>query len=296
MRPRRILLPLALASIGVAGECPVTAKSLPKKFSLVQKVASVNDEYDVTDGHGSVSARVSDAPGLPKVMTLLTADGDAWVSAHTDATTAELTIYDCGGGLIARLLKPATGTVVQDRDGDNVAELRFEGSTLTLSGEPKLAGEVGEKLATITQEQDGAAFQLSVEIYGQVWHHKPKEVSTTTQELIAAGRRLESNGNPAHDPTVLAVLAASEMGDSRYFVGGKLVSVSLLLVVVVCFFCCVVYCVKKHLEASRNEYFHKESYMAEADYDSDTERQKNCGPVACCSNARPAAYSSLPRK
>jgi hypothetical protein len=123
-----------------------------------------------------------------------------------------------------------------------VAELRFEGSTLTLSGEPKLAGEVGEKLATIIQEQDGAAFQLSVEIYGQVWHHKPKEVSTTTQELIAAGRRLESNGNPALDPTVLAVLAASEMGDSRYFVGGKLVSVSLLLVVVVCFFCCVVYC------------------------------------------------------
>ncbi|CAK0871853.1 unnamed protein product, partial [Prorocentrum cordatum] len=97
-----------------------------------------------------------------------------------DSVGGDVSFWDCAGGLVARLKRPDSGTVMQDRDGNNVAEVLTEAleaseswrfrSRVTLSAEPKLAGEAGEKLTTLVQdpESSGAAFQITVEILGKV--------------------------------------------------------------------------------------------------------------------------------
>merc|ERR1719382_43794 len=207
-------------------------------------------------------------------MTVYTPSGEKWASA-TQAQNGEISFYDCAEGIVARLKRPADGTKIQDRDGNNVAEVdeeKLEGSErVTIRAEAPLAGEAGEKLATIEGEaSSGVAYEITVEIHGKVWHHTPQVLPAGGEDLMVAGRRLKKhedkheknvsknkheskseanstslNGNPAQDPLIVALFAVHTVGYSHYLPAGKLVT--------------------------------------EEDYDSDQERSKVCAPGACCS-------------
>jgi len=315
MRRQQPLLLLALLRRGLGGKCPVDVADVGSKFQLLSPqggLLSLNDQYVVADEKSKPLARVSDSPSLPKVMTLYTLDGDPWASASEDLMSGELSFWDCAGGLIASLKKPATGTVIRNRAGDNVAEVGVESEAkVKLSGEAQLAGEAGEHLATMVRESQGPLVKkITVEIQGAVWHHTPYEppagesdTSTTEEELQVAGRRMAKakepeppqDGNPALDPAVLALLAALTMGNSRYYFGGKLVSVilvsaTLLLGVVVCCFAG-----KRRNPCCRDA--DDEGFITDQeDFDSDDERAKRCLPGSCCSRGPlRGTYNSLPK-
>jgi hypothetical protein len=324
------LLLLALSRPVLVRSCPAGVVPLVGKFKVAQIATDLNDDYEVSSDDGNLLATVSDSPSWPKVMTVYTSSGEPWASATQDFTGGEVSFWDCAGGLVARLKSPDSGTVMQDRDGNNVAEVTTESleasetwqqrKRVTLSGEPQLAGEAGEKLATLVQENSGVAFQITVEILGKVWHHTP-QVQPATGEggeegLKVAGRRLgkkanstkdstnktksqgdDPDGNPALDPLVVVLFATQTMGYSHWMPGGKFVTLAsiagvvfLTCVSVLC--CCVVLKARK----GGDEYI-DEGFVTEEDYDSDQERAKVCAPGACCSRGpvSGSSYTSLPK-
>lgn len=317
------LLLLALFRPVLVRSCPAGVVPLVGKFTLTQIASDLNDDYEITGSDGSLLATVSDSPSWPKVMTVYTSSGEPWASATQDFESGEVSFWDCASGLVARLKRPDSGTVMQDRDGNNVAEVTTESleaseswkmrSRVTLSAEPALAGEAGEKLATLVQENSGVAFQITVEILGKVWHHSPQvqPAEGGDEALTVAGRRLanksnstnetksqgdDTAGNPALDPLVVALFAVQTMGYSHYLAGGKFVTLGVVAGVVIllcaCVLCCCVF-----FNGRKSEYYEdEEGFVTEEDYDSDQERAKVCAPGGCCSRGPvSSSYTSLPK-